>query len=740
MSYTVAVVDEGLLDLTGFRTPNPWNYFYEREALGVKTWDLYDYVLGAFGGTLEKVLAVGGDEALIDKSANKARRFEPVIRFLGPFNLDPGKTNTHLVTLPQYTGSVRTMVIAGSDRSFGIAEKSVPVKDPLMVLVTAPRVISPGEKVALPVTLFVQKDGIKDIEVKAESNELVSFKENSIKVSASGTGEKDTELSFETGEKRGMARISITATGGGETATYNMFIEVRSPNPTETRAELKVLRKGEKWESSFRPLGIEGSNSAALEVSSLPSINLEKRMDYLINYPHGCSEQITSAAFPQLWLKDLRKNDAALAQVISANVKEAVNKILSRQMAGGGIALWPGSAQPDNWVTSYAGHFMIEAERMGYSIPSSFKQKWAAYQKKTAQDWRFDPRFRQSANDQAYRLFTLALGGDAEKGAMNRMRETKDIPQLSRWLLAAAFAKAGRPEVASDLLDVRNTSTEPEYYDYYYGSGIRDKSIILYTLTLLKNTDQALPLLKEICDEFNQDIWYSTQSISWGLFSYMKWAETMQDDKNSPSAVKISLNGTTWDQPVPGNQVWSKEIKMTDGDNSLMVQNSSENPVYVTLIRKGIPLRSDLTREEKGLTMKIDYLDMKMKPLDQKNLEQGTDFMMVARVSNNTFTQVDNIALTQMVPSGWEIQNTRLFEAVTGITESTFDYRDFRDDRVNTYFTLSKGESKTFVMIINAAYKGEFYQPSIWCEAMYKANCYSRFPGNPVKVTGRKIE
>ena len=178
MTYTLAVVDEGLLDITGFRTPDPWNYFYAREALGVQTWDLYDYVLGAFGGTLERIFAIGGDEALLDRSANKARRFIPVVRFLGPFNLAAGKTNSHVITLPQYTGSVRTMVIAGSDRSFGIAEKSVLVKDPLMVLVTAPRVISPGEKVALPVTIFIQKEGIKEIIIKAESNELVSFEEN----------------------------------------------------------------------------------------------------------------------------------------------------------------------------------------------------------------------------------------------------------------------------------------------------------------------------------------------------------------------------------------------------------------------------------------------------------------------------------------------------------------------------------------------------------------------------------
>ncbi len=122
------------------------------------------------------------------------------------------------------------------------------------------------------------------------------------------------------------------------------------------------------------------------------------------------------------------------------------------------------------------------------------------------------------ANDQAYRLLSLALAGDPEKGAMNRLRESKDTPRLAHWMLAAAFATTGRPEVAGDLLDFRNMGTEEEYYYYYYGSEIRDKAIILYTLTLLKNEEQALPVLKEICDKFSNDNWLSTQSVAWGLF------------------------------------------------------------------------------------------------------------------------------------------------------------------------------------------------------------------------------
>jgi uncharacterized protein YfaS (alpha-2-macroglobulin family) len=133
-------------------------------------------------------------------------------------------------------------------------------------------------------------------------------------------------------------------------------------------------------------------------------------------------------------------------------------------------------------------------------------------------------------------------------------------------------------------------------------------------------------------------------------------------------------------------------------------------------------------------------MQLPLKPVDHKAIAQGTDFLMVVKVTNNTFGKVDNIALVEMVPSGWEIQNTRMYETNYGIKEGAFDYRYFRDDRVNTYFSLDRGETKTFVMVLNASYKGEFFQPSVWCEAMYTENCYSRIPGTSVKITDQGIE
>jgi len=287
------------------------------------------------------------------------------------------------------------------------------------------------------------------------------------------------------------------------------------------------------------------------------------------------------------------------------------------------------------------------------------------------------------------------------------------------------------------LLDVRNTETEQEYNHYFYGSPVRDKAIILYTLTLLKNEEQSLLLLKEICDDLNKDSWYSTQSVAWGLLSYMKWIEMMPGDKTGTAKIGISFNGEKEDQTIGQKEIFNKDLKISAGSNNLVIENSSESPVYATLVRKGIHLLSDETAAEKGLSMKVDYVTLNLNPFNPGNIIQGTDFMMVVKVSNNTFSEVENIALTQMIPSGWEIQNTRLFEANRGIKESAYDYRDFRDDRVNTYFSLGKGESKTFVLILNAAYKGEFFQPSVWCEAMYTENCYARIPGTRVKVTGQ---
>lgn len=736
MTYTLAVVDEGLLDLTGFRTPDPWKWFFVKHALGVRTWDLYDIVFGAFGGKLGRAFAIGGSETAIDQSKNRARRFEPVVRFIGPFTLAPGKTGTHKIRLPQYTGSVRVMVTAaGEGNKFGSAEKSVIVSDPLMILATAPRVLSPGDRVALPVTVFAQKKEISDVSVTATGNEMVSFTQTAGSVRFTEPGDRDLEFLFTTAQQPGKAEIKVRAEGGGEIASYDLVVPVRSPNPPERRSETRTLASGEKYLKTFAPFGIAGTSTASVEVFSLPSVNLSRRLGYLTSFPHGCTEQITSAAFPQIYLPDLLGSGLPDHAAVRNNVQEALRAIATRQLSSGALTLWPGGPYPDDWVTSYAGHFAIEAQKAGYALPAGFMSKWTAYQRATASSWRYQPQYRYTANDQAYRLFTMALAGVPDKGAMNRMREVTNLPSLARWFLAAAYATTGRPEVAQSLTDVRNLKTEEEFMHYYYGSGLRDQSIILYTLTTIGNTSEALELLKLVAESLSQDSWYSTQTTAWGLFAYMNFSKKLKGDNSKPLKISFDFNGKK--EKISSDVGAIMRNLDPAASNTLVIENESDKPLFVTFTEQGVPQTTDMTVTEKNLSMKVEYMDMEQKPVDVSVLSQGTGFMMVVTVTSTTFRQVSNLALTQMVPSGWEIQNTRLFEAGLSLKESAYDYRDFRDDRVNTYFSLKPGETRKFFIILTASYRGTYSMPAVVCEAMYDEGVTARRPGREVIVTSR---
>ena len=315
---------------------------------------------------------------------------------------------------------------------------------------------------------------------------------------------------------------------------------------------------------------------------------------------------------------------------------------------------------------------------------------------------------------------------------MNRMRENTELPSLAKWFLAAAYATTGRPEVAQGLIDVRNLKAEPDYNSYYYGSDLRDRSIILYTLTTTGNTGEALELLKEIAAELSREQWYSTQTTAWALFSYMNFSRQVRGESDKPMKVSLDFNGKT--EKISSSEGAIMRTLTPAAANKLVIENESDRPLFVTFTEQGVPLTTDQTVSESNLTMKVDYMDMTQAPVDVGSLAQGTGFMMVVTLTNTSFRQIGNLALTQMVPSGWEIQNTRLFEANLLLKESGYDYRDFRDDRVNTYFSLKGGETKKFYIILTAAYRGVYSLPSVVCEAMYDEGVYARRPGREVTV------
>ncbi|MCB9264686.1 MAG: hypothetical protein H6558_06660 [Lewinellaceae bacterium] len=745
MAYTLAIVDEGLLGLTRFETPNPWDAFYAKEALGVRTWDVYDQVLGAYGAELERLLSIGGDgEIRRGAQEDRANRFEPVAMHLGPFFLKKGKTAKHEITMPNYVGAVRAMVVVADNGAYGSTEKTVPVRQPLMVLATLPRVLGPGEQLDLPVNVFAMDNKVKNATISVqESSGLVKIGASSRSVQFSRPGDQLVSFPIEVGENVGVARFTITGNGNGQSAKQEIEIQVRNPNPYITDVDSKVLDGGQTHTFSFTPIGMRGTNEALLEVSSIPPINLGERMEYLLRYPYGCLEQTLSGGFPQLYVNKLMELDKAQQDRIPRNINATIDRLKQFQVGQGGFAYWPGGNTPDQWATSYAGHFLLEAKALGYSIPPSMLEKWTQFQKKVARMW--DPKMEEygffSRNNyelmQAYRLYTLALAQEPDLAAMNRLREYKGLTLQASWTLAAAYAAAGKPEAAKAI--TANLGTDvPEYRElsYTYGSTLRDKAMILETLLMMGEREKAAPLVKYISEELSSRRWCSTQSLSFSLMAIGKYVGKGGAQNKLAFTYQLQ-NGKTVNagsnQPVMQIQI------PLEGQSSrkVMVKNTGEGTLFTRIIRTGQPVAGAETASANDLKIEVAYRNMEGGLIDPSALPQGADFIAEVRVTHPGSRPIryQELALNQIFPSGWEIINTRMDNIEAFAQPDRPDYQDIRDDRVNTFFDLAEGDSEIYRVQLNAAYQGRFYLPATSCEAMYDNSINARVPGRWVEVT-----
>ncbi|WP_394901614.1 alpha-2-macroglobulin family protein [Bacteroides xylanisolvens] len=738
MTYTLAIVDDGLLDLTNFKTPDPWNDFYSREALGIQTWDMYDNVLGASAGSYSSLFSTGGDATLKPADA-KANRFKPVVKFIGPFYLGKGKSQTHTLKLPMYVGSVRAMVVAGQDGAYGNAEKTAFVRTPLMMLSTLPRVLSIQEEITVPVNIFAMENQVKNVTVSLQASgggvQIVGTNQQSLKFTQ--PGDQLVFFTLKTGSKTGKATIHLTANGSGQQTKETIEIDVRNPNPVVTLRNSQWIEAGQSKELSYNLSGSSTNNQIKLEVSRIPSVDISRRFDFLYNYQHHCTEQLTSKALPLLFVAQFKTIDKTEAEKIKTNVQEAIRQIYGRQLPNGGFVYWPGNAVADEWISSYAGMFLTLAQEKGYAVHANVLNKWKRFQRAAAQNWRMPQEASgwqqwQSELQQAFRLYTLALAGVPEYGAMNRMKEQTGLSIQAKWRLAAAYALTGKMKPAEELVYYVETTVNPySSMNQIYGSSDRDEAMILETLILMNRERDALQQAKVVSKNLSQEDWFSTQSTAFALMAMGRLAEKLSgtldfvwswNDKQQP-AVKSA------------KAVFEKEIATTPKSGTVSVKNQGKGALSVDLITRTQLLNDTLPAISDNLRMDIRYANLNGTPLSVNDIIQGTDFMAITSISNISGTSdYTNLALTHIIPSGWEIYNERMVAPETenaaadssGQSVSKYSYQDIRDDKVLTYFNLRRGETKVFTVRLQATYAGNFILPAVQCEAMYDVNVQAR--------------
>jgi uncharacterized protein YfaS (alpha-2-macroglobulin family) len=747
---TVAVVDEGLLDLTGFETPDPWKEYYRKLRLGVRTFDLFSQVIGVNKGDIFRTFSVGGDyemEAyrLSQQDIEKVRRFKPVSMFKGPVMTDSKGRVVVSFTMPDYVGSVRVMAASAMGYRYGSAEKAIPVKTDLMVLPTLPRVLGPTDRIAVPVTVFSMNEGIREVDVSMEATAPLYVRgEASKRITFDEPAEKDVLFELEADEAIGAGTITISAAGGRYKAKSVTDISIRPSSPRIYDTIEETCEPGAGVSLLVPRRGVAGSNHAVLSVMRKPKLNLQKRLRWLMHYPYGCIEQTVSSVFPQLHLREFIKESPGEEAVIDENINAAILRLRQFRLPSGAFSYWPGGGDASIWGTSYAGHFLIEAKRQGYHVPHDLLERWMSFERSRSLTTRDDLFSR------VYRVYLLALSGNPHIGPMNLLLENslKDMQDVEKWLLAGAYKLAGVTSTADRI--ARQTGFDVRDYNEFsgtYGSGLRDKAVILEMLIPFEMWSEADVLYKDITNHLSAGDWYSTQTTGYALLALGKYIKANAKEFGDEDAVLAGYVRMPSGERVPFETDRLKySIAIEEGFGQSVEVHIDERTnlsrAYILLEWDGVPLLPDVSGIERNLALDIEWLDEDGMPIDPSSIRQGSTFwghFYAAKGAGQHLT-IEELALVQVLPAGWEIENIRLSgerkpEWMKRWKLHREEYMDIRDDRIMWFFDMQRNvRSLDFVVKLNAVTVGDFILPPAVFEAMYNDNYRAVSTGRRVSV------
>ena len=732
MTYTIALVDDGILDLTHFKTPDAWKTFYSRPSLKIRTFDMYDNVIGAFGGKIEKIFSIGGDDENGGSSSSKANNFETVVKFLGPFTYT-GQKRTHTIKMPKYIGSVRAMVVAGNGKAFGSAEKTVTVTKPLMIFATTPRLLSTSEKFSLPVTVFTGEDKIKDVKLSIKASDGFKAVGETVKeLTFDGKGEQCPYFELETSDLPSVGKIEITATSGSYKSDYTLKVEIRQPNVKSQQTISKLIEQGQTVEIPFDAIGRKNTNTGKINVGAIMPFNIDYHLAEVENYPYESLYSTASRGLAFLYASKMSDMPAGRKDTVESIIKRAIEKVYDYQSVSGGLSYWRNYSYTDVYITNYAGHFMCEAQKAGYAVKKDFIDKWKKYQKQKAESW--TPDNSASYGIQAYRLYTLALCNEALTGQMNRLKQMKNLTDEAIIYLSGAYALSSKADAGKKLLSP------------IVKKGGYDRAVKLLVLCDLNDKNTAFEVAKKLSDELNSEYYWAPLNYeALSVFALGKYFEKYKPASKITCSYAFNSGAQ---QEINSEKLFvSNDLKFnSEGQQVVKFTNKSSGQLYVEILNQGIPEAGNEKAESSVLTAQVKYLDNDGKVISPETLKQGTEFTAAVTIKNPSGEYIDNLVITEMFASGWEIDNAILESGSGDDDDEDYDdyyyrpssysiqYTDVRDDRKYTYFSLrSKGEI-TFKTRLVAAYQGEFYLPGVICEKLDDNKIFVKTKGKKVKV------
>ncbi len=742
MEYTLALIDEGLLNLSGFQTPQPKVHFSGKMPLLVKTWDIYKYLMNFFKGKFAGIISIGGDNAYKADEIPELNRFNPVVIHQGPFKINASGSKKHVIKIPNYIGKLRLMVVACSSDNFGHLEKMITVRNPLMVQTQFPRSLNVTDQVSVPVNVIKSEPSIKSATLSAEtSNNLIE-----------GWGQ-DRSISFSTNEQMqiiynlkvkntpGESLIKLNAKSGKFSMEETTNIAINYPNAFSSKVGKYAIEPGKNITLNTSTKGYPNVYSAQLTMSGAKVPNFTQYAHELITYPYGCLEQTTSAAFSQLYLDKIVSLSNEDNQKRIKNLEAAINKIVSLQMSSGSFSYWDNDYY-DEWSDMYAGNFLIEAEVLNVlGNNKSALEKWLKRHTSLANNWTLNASTTQYLQDreiyfQSYRLYILAKSGKPAKSALNRfVAQTQDASGMVNWFIAGAYAYTGYETKAKEYVSrAQKSISDSDTYEFSFGTEARDNAIKVDVLAQMNAKKAMEDYYFDMVDRLNSSSWVSTQTKGYAFSAVNKYyGKSIVSNQTISYVVSgIDLKNSKYNHSAKTSEkiILPRSAK----GSTIKIENTGKSTIYVHLTERYIDDGLFAKASFSELNMDVSYFNKTTGSSDITNVKAGDDLLINVSIKNLSPIRRTDMVLNLKMPSGFELLNPRLYATEKTIKNPNYNYQDFKDDRVYTFFDLVGQGTQTYTFKAKAAYKGDFYWPSISCENMYKGDIYAKTEAKRVKI------
>ena len=743
---TIAVVDEGILQVAGYSTPDPYGFYYQKRALQVYSSNIYPYLFPEVNAIRSNT---GGGDGEMQKRLNPFpnKRVKLVSFWSGIVTTDSKGEAEYEIDIPQFSGDLRIMAVGYDENKFGSAQENMKVADPLVISVALPRFLSPGDKIDVKAVLTntTEKDGKCKATLKL-SGPLKNEGESVIAVSIPSNSEAEVNFKVDAGYELGNATVTLEADALGETFINTTDITIRPASPLQKRSGGGTIKVPQNQQinvdiNNFMSSSIHGK----LIVSKNPMVQFTKSLDYLVGYPYGCVEQTVSRAFPQIYFSDLLGisfTEKRAANDAVHNVQVALDRIKLMQLYNGGLTYWPGEGIETWWGSAYAAHFTLEAKKAGYEVDEDFLNRLLKYLKKQLQEkktitYYYNHTFKKeiAPKEVAYSLYILTMAGEKPKALMNYYRNRTSFLSIdSKYLLAGAYILIGDSEKAKDLLpeafegEESNTSFGGSFYSY-----IRDEAIALNVmLEVDPDNPQVGIMAKHVSDVLMNRRYLNTQERCFGFLAMGKIAKMAA---NSNIKAEITSGG--------------KKIAVFDNkDLNIKIDNDTYKPfeiktegngnLYYYWETEGITADGSFLEEDSYIQVRKDFYDRNGNYISGNTFKQNDLVLVQISITGLTNTYVENVAISDILPACFEIENPRITTIPSGMdfphSRSRADYMDIRDDRINLFTKVGSG-TKYFYYLVRVVSTGNYIMGPVGADAMYNGEYHSYNGSGKIIVT-----